>query len=292
MASHGLPQANPYHYKAFRLTINRVGKYPTSWKLKKLPNTGVHALSSPCRTTSLLVLKKSNGWIFHDPREKEDVLSLKMKNKPTASIFLSSSPRLPFLFVLFPHFAFLFFFSFLISPYFPFSPHFLFSLLVIFSPFWRNNHPVNGRKFPPLLPQAKCMALLFPYFFSYFFMTSSPTWLNMSHEFLSYTWPNCEPLLFMPSVTLLWCQVSPFLRCHVASPYLAMCHPTPHVSKNVKSRPLQNSTKFDVAAKFHETISTEKSVSSSEIYKNFGFLPKLQFCHSLGNLDFSGSHTI
>ena len=67
----------------------------------------------------------------------------------------------------------------------------------------------------------------------------------------------CEPFLI--------CQVSHLLRCHVASPYLAMCHPTPHVSKNVKSRPPRNPTKFDVVAKFRETISMEKSVSSSEI---------------------------
>ena len=121
MASHGLPQANPYHYKAFRLTINRVGKYPTSWKLKKLPNTGVHALSSPCRTTSLLVLKKSNGWIFHDPREKEDVLSLKMKNKTYC--------------IHFPFFLSTFAFPFCFIPSFCFSFLFLFSYLTLLSIF-------------------------------------------------------------------------------------------------------------------------------------------------------------
>ena len=47
--------------------------------------------------------------------------------------------------------------------------------------------------------------------------------------------------------------------------HLAMCHPTPHASKNVKSQSPRNSTKFDVVAKFRETISTEKSVLSSEI---------------------------
>ena len=43
------------------------------------------------------------------------------------------------------------------------------------------------------------------------------------------------------------------------------CDTTPHASKNVKSRPPRNPTKFDVVARFRETISTEKSVSSSEI---------------------------
>ena len=73
---------------------------------------------------------------------------------------------------------------------------------------------------------------------------------------------HCEPFfqvdhMALPSVTLL--------RCHMASPNLAMCYPTSHVSKNVKSRPPQNPTKFDVVAKFRETILTEKSVSSSEV---------------------------
>ena len=90
----------------------------------------------------------------------------------------------------------------------------------------------------------------------------------------------CEPFLFMPSVT--------HLGCHVASPNLAMCHPTPHASKNVKSRPPRNPTKFDVIAKLRETISTEKSVPSFEFYKNFGFLPKLGFYPFLRKLDFLG----
>ena len=132
---HGLswpPTSNPYHYKAFRLKINRVGKYPTSWKLKKLLKTGVHALSSPCRTTSLLVLKKSNGWIFHDPREKEDVLSLKMKNK-TYCIhfpFFLSMFAFPFCFIPSFCFSFLFLFSYLtlLSIFSSFSLHFLFPL--------------------------------------------------------------------------------------------------------------------------------------------------------------------
>ena len=73
---------------------------------------------------------------------------------------------------------------------------------------------------------------------------------------------NCEPFpqvdhMALPSVTLL--------GFHMASPNLAMCHLTPHVSKNVKFRLPHNPTKFDVVAKSREKISTEKSVSSSEI---------------------------
>ena len=73
---------------------------------------------------------------------------------------------------------------------------------------------------------------------------------------------NCEPFIqvdhmALPSITLL--------GCHVASPNLVTCHPTPHASKNVKFQPPRNLTKFDVVAQFRETISTKKSVSSSEI---------------------------
>ena len=41
--------------------------------------------------------------------------------------------------------------------------------------------------------------------------------------------------------------------------------------KTCKFRLSRNSTKFDVVARFRETIPTVKSVSSSEIYKNSGF---------------------
>ena len=71
---------------------------------------------------------------------------------------------------------------------------------------------------------------------------NSHTWLIVSHGIHALHVAQCEPFLSMPSFTFLW--------CHVASPLLAMCHPTPHVSKNVKSRPPQNSTKFDVVARF------------------------------------------
>ena len=50
-----------------------------------------------------------------------------------------------------------------------------------------------------------------------------------------------------------------------------MCHPTLDASKKVKFRLSRNPTKFDGVTRFHETNSTVKSVSSSEIYKIFGF---------------------
>ena len=52
----------------------------------------------------------------------------------------------------------------------------------------------------------------------------------------------------------------------------------------------RNLTKFDVLARFREKILTVKSVSSSEIYKNFKFLPKLRFCHFSKNWNFLESY--
>ena len=67
----------------------------------------------------------------------------------------------------------------------------------------------------------------------------------------------CEPFLL--------CQVSHLLRCHVASPNLSMCHPTPHVSKNMKSRPPQNPTKFDVVTKFREEQQSQQAAAMNLI---------------------------
>ena len=60
--------------------------------------------------------------------------------------------------------------------------------------------------------------------------------------------------------------------------------------KMCKFRLSRNSTKFDMVAIFRETIPTVKSVLSSEIYKNFGFLPKLSFWPFFENWNFLGSH--
>ena len=191
-------------------------------------------------------------------------------SSPSPSRFFSLFP-LPFffspflfffLFFLYELFFFLFlppFFSFIFAclsfPLFLFLPSLCISLLLFEAlTVW-----VKRRKFPPPFLKQMC-GFPFSFFFFLFlfiFMTSYPTWLNMSHGIMPPHVAQCEPFLFIPSVTLL--------RCHVASPVLAMCHPTPQASKNVKSRPPRNPMKFDMVAKFHETISTEKSVSSSEI---------------------------
>ena len=129
------PISNPYHYKAFRLKVNQVRKYPTSWSLKKLPQTGVRALSSPCRTTSLLVSKESDGRISYNSREKEDSLSPKM-GEQTFCISFSFLLLYVFLWLCFT-LSFLLFFSFSLFSSHLFLTFSSFSLLLCHSlPFW------------------------------------------------------------------------------------------------------------------------------------------------------------
>ena len=77
------------------------------------------------------------------------------------------------------------------------------------------------------------------------------------------TWP------FHSCMGLIICDTQVFRRLTVVNGTLGKRGVTPNVSKNVKFRMSRNSTKLDVVARFHDTIPTVKSVSSSEIYKNF-----------------------
>ena len=58
-------------------------------------------------------------------------------------------------------------------------------------------------------------------------------------------------------------------------------------SKNMKFLLSRNSTKFNVVARFRETIPTVKSVSSSEIYKNFEFFTEITVLLFFRKLEFS-----
>ena len=80
-----------------------------------------------------------------------------------------------------------------------------------------------------------------------------PSTHEMTHVHMGPTWLSLFGLLKLDT----WLNVS-----H-STP--AMCHPTLYTSKNMQFRLSQNSTKFDMIARFCETISTVKSVSSSEI---------------------------
>ena len=84
------------------------------------------------------------------------------------------------------------------------------------------------------------------------------------------------------------CHVAHGLPCvthmvfHVSPTWPVMCHQTPVASKYVKFCLSRNPTKFNWVARFHKTIPTVYSISSSEIYKNFNFsldyYDKLLFC--------------
>ena len=162
------------------------------------------------------------------PPESGETFLFPFLLSPFSSLF--SQRTIPLFVSLFPFISFLFAFLFFSI----FSSHFLliFSFpLVIFSPFLEQ--PLirsKGENFLPISSNQRCGYHFFPSFsfISLFsLMTSSLTWLNVSHGIHATHVAQCEPFLFMPSVTLLW--------CHVASPNLAMCHPTSHASKNVKS---------------------------------------------------------
>ena len=134
------------------------------WSLSKTPETGAYALSSPSRTTLLLVSKKSDGRISHDPREKEETLSLENEIQDLLHLLFSSSLRFPLAFFLisFPIcFSFFSHFSFLFSSFLP-----IFSFLFDFLSSLLNHYTYETkmRKFPPHLPQVKYVVLPFSSF--------------------------------------------------------------------------------------------------------------------------------
>ena len=160
-------------------------------------------MSSPCRTTSLLVSKESDGWITYKSREKEDTLSLKPNKNGYWIFFLFFLLTFGLLLCFILPFAFLFFFSFLISFLFHFSSFSLFSFH--FSPpIWRTLHIRSKEEIASPFPQTKGVALTFPYFsllslFPYYDIINhmasygpwnsfSHTWLIVSHSFKWTTW--------------------------------------------------------------------------------------------------------
>ena len=108
--------------------------------------------------------------------------------------FLSSFPLFPFCFSI------LFLFSHLISLSFSLLICHFFSLLGAHHSFGQR------RKFPPLfLKSIVWLSIFHPYFLiSLFpFMTSSPTWLNVSHGIHFPHMANCDPF-FQCQVSLSW----------------------------------------------------------------------------------------
>ena len=120
--------------------------------------------------------------------------------------FPSFSPTNSFPLFLFLPFSFLFCsFSFLSSHSLSFSPYFLLSLCTFSSPFWSIDRMGQKEEVSSPLPQAKCVAFHFPIFIPYFFisfMTSSPTWLNMSHGIMPPMWLNVSHSFYAKCHTL------------------------------------------------------------------------------------------
>ena len=146
-------------------------------EFEETPKIGVHALSSPCITTSLLVSNESDGRIAYNSREKEDSLSLKI-GEQTFCISFSFLPLYVFL-------SFLFFFLFFSH----FSSHISFTFSSFSLLLWSFSLPFleqslirsKGVNFLPFSSNHLCghqISLFIPYFL---FMTSSTTWLNVSH---------------------------------------------------------------------------------------------------------------
>ena len=99
--------------------------------------------------------------------------------------------------------------------------------------------------------------------------TYPTTWISIHSQGAIYLpWPTLELIVWL--ITHITRDAS-----WASTQHMPNVHTTLIDSKDVKFRPSRNSTKFDVVARFRETISTVKSVSSSKIYKNLGFLTEI-----------------
>ena len=130
---------------------------------------------------------------------------------------------MPFLYFFIP--SFLLFSLFLFSSHFPIiSSHFFLFFFFLFALslllFRALTVWVKRRKFPPPLPQAKFvwLSVFLPLFLIFFisFMTSYPTWLNMSHGIMPPMWLNVSHSFYAKCHTLeVPCGI--LLPCHVSS---------------------------------------------------------------------------
>ena len=163
------------------------------WSLSKTPETSAYALSSPSRTTSLLVSKKSDGRISHDSRENEDSLSLKIKTKPSASHSFSPTFSLGFFLCFIPSFLLLFVFliSFLILFHFLF--HFLFISSFLFeflSPFWSIDRMGQKEETSSSPSSSQMCGYHFSFFFFHFII---PLYDIITYMTQCEPWNSCHP---------------------------------------------------------------------------------------------------
>ena len=132
--------------------------------------------------------------------ERRYSLSKKNHKMATASPFFISrflflfhfpSFLLQILFLCFYSFIFLFFsFSHFSSHSLSFSPNFLISLCISLLLFGALTVWVKRRKFPPPLPQAKCVAIPFPFLFFYFII---PLYDIITYMAQCEPWNSCHP---------------------------------------------------------------------------------------------------
>ena len=132
--------------------------------------------------------------------ERSGSLSLSLENHKRATV----TPFFPSRFFFIPSFCFSFFslphvffslpFTFSsphFSSFFSFiSLHFLLSLCISLLLFRALTVWVKRRKFPPLLPQAKCVAIPFPFIFFYFII---PLYDIITYMAQCEPWNSCHP---------------------------------------------------------------------------------------------------
>ena len=134
----------------------------------------------------------------------------------------------------------------------------------------KNKNSLSPLALPLSLPPFDFVFLLFIFFYFYYYY-----FLFLIFLFFYFIFPIISSIRHLV-------QCESFIQVHHMS-----CHVIPDVSKNVKFRLSWNPMKFDGVTRFRKTNSTVKSVSSSEIYKIFGFQPKLPFYPFSEKLNFS-----
>ena len=199
---HGLswpPINSPYHFMAFRLKVNRVGKSLTLWSLSKLQVFWCpHVDHAVCTNFSTQTVELR-------PSERHEILHFSFFFShflPFLRILIFFPLRILFFFAsFFLFFSHHFFSSFSLSHFFLL----IFSFLLAFSPLFGSSWTGWSREEASSpFPHATCVVLNFPSFFliSLFpFIASSIMWLIVSHTFKRTTW-------LLPCVTLLGFHVA------------------------------------------------------------------------------------
>ena len=197
------PISNPYHYKAFGLKVNQVGKISYLLEFVETPTFCCpHVDPTACSNFSPRTVEPR-------PLESREIFLFPFLLSPFPPFSLYE--RFPFLFLFFLSFpSFLLFYSFLFSHliFSSFSP-FLWSFSL---PFWSNHSFGQKEEISSPFPQTKDVAITFPSLFPYFLnplYDTITTWLNVSHGIHFPHMANCEP----------------FFQCQVSLSYGAMWHP-------------------------------------------------------------------